>query len=473
MSKEAIRRLWIVGFAGHRHLADPAAAKQAILASLREFREKVDGVLTGRSSAAAGADLLFLEACRELGVAYSVVLPFTEDRFSEDFENPEEWAKAKELIDRASNVEIAPGNEPAPEAYHLAAREIMDVSDAMLFLWDGQPARGIGGTGETVVEARERPLPYQLIAADTLVTTPLSGGTPLPWRDSEFSSLPAASSVRDLFEELDRRAIRGAPRSRWFAAGSISLNQIATVISGALIAFTLWERAAHVVKFVIVAAAAGLPWLGSRFHLDDTWTEDRLRAELLRSLLASHSFAPPLRPFAADLFLEDAPFLRSAAWQLIPERGEWETQRDRYLDKRLQEQIDYLVSKGKYAERRLKIYSTAFRISSIGALVLGGLAIYTVMSAGADPQGPHRIWLVFLPTILPAVAAWCLAMVPLFEHKRRAKLYGHMADQLTTFAKQLSGAKCRTTACAVVASCERLLLTELWEWAGTRGKRKR
>src|SRR5688572_24814645 len=80
-------RVWITGFAGHRRVADPVAVKAAIVTALREFRDGVEGVLTGRSSAAAGADLLFLEACRELGLAYSVVLPFPEERFHEDFED--------------------------------------------------------------------------------------------------------------------------------------------------------------------------------------------------------------------------------------------------------------------------------------------------------------------------------------------------------------------------------------------------
>ena len=90
----------------------------------------------------AGADLLFLEACRDLGLAYSVVLPFPEERFREDFESDAEWARAKSLIDAATSWKSRRVTKVAPEAYHLAAREMLDVSDAMLFVWDGKPARG-------------------------------------------------------------------------------------------------------------------------------------------------------------------------------------------------------------------------------------------------------------------------------------------------------------------------------------------
>jgi hypothetical protein len=465
------RRVWIIGFAGHRAVADPVALKAAIVAVLREFQAGVEGELSGRASAAAGADLLFLEACRELGLGYSVVLPFGEERFREDFDDPAEWARAKVLMDGAANVEIAPGNEVAPEAYHLAAREILDVCDAMLFAWDGKPARGIGGTAESVGEARERGLPLRVIDAATLQAGVLEGGRPLPWRDEVLAKLPAAPNLERLFAELDRRAVKGAPRSRWFAAGSITLNQVATLIYGVLVAFGLGVEAAPVVKFVIVVVASCLPWVGARMRINNQWVDERTRAELLRSLFASHAFAPPLRPFAADLFDADAAFLRSAAWRMIGQRGSWRDEKDQYLLERLDGQIAYLSSKGELAARRLKVFQTVFRIASGGAMFLGAAAIFKGIYQWSVPPAADRILLMFLPVVLPALAAWCLAMIPLFEHKRRAGLYRQIVGQLKEKRAQLVESKCRTTAAAVVASCERLLLTELWEWAGTRGRK--
>ncbi|MCW1887528.1 hypothetical protein OKA04_22520 [Luteolibacter flavescens] len=467
----AFRRVWIVGFAGHRRLVEPAAVKAAIVTALREFRDGVEGELTGRASAAAGADLLFLEACRELGLAYSVVLPFPEERFQEDFDDDAEWARARTLIDGAANVEIVPGNEVAPEAYHLAAREILDVCDAMLFLWDGQPARGIGGTAESVGEVRERGLPHRIIEAETARMGPLVSQVPLPWRDDVIARLPAVPGVDRLFTELDRRAVRGAPRSRWFAAGSISLNQCATVIAGVLAVFGPGADLAAVVKFGIVVLAACLPWVGARLRINNQWVDDRLRAEMLRSLSASHAFAPPLRPFAAELLHDDAAFLRSAAWQMIGQRRPWQEERDRYLRQRLDGQIGYLASKGEHAAQRLKVFQTAFRIASSGAMLFGAVAIFKGVFKWQVPPFADRVLLSFLPVVLPAIAAWCLAMIPLFEHKRRANLYRQIVGRLKEKRAELAEAKCFTTAAQVVAASERLLLTELWEWAGTRGRK--
>jgi len=472
MSEEAFHRVWVIGFAGHRQLANGVAVKQAIAAALRTFRDGVEGELIGRASAAAGADLLFLEACREAGLRYGVVLPFPEDRFREDFDDPAEWAKAQELIAAAENVVVVPGNEVEPAAYHLAAREVLDTCDGMIFVWDGKPARGIGGTAESVTEARERRLPFQMIDAETGTAGAFEAGVPLPWSDSRFARLPAVGGVKAVFGELDRRAVRGAPRSRWFAAGSITLNQTATVISGILVAFGPGADVAPAVKFAIVTLAACLPWVGARFRINDAWVEDRIQAELLRSLLASHAFASPLRPFAVDLFQADAALLRSAAWRLIPQRGSWSQERDRYLADRLDGQIGYLLRHGERAAKRLRRLQMAFSISSKAAVILGAIAIFRGIFKWEVGDPWNRIGLLFLPAILPAIAAWCLAMIPLFEYKRRANVYLQMAERLKDKRTELAEAKCYTTAAAVVASCERLLLTELWEWSGNRGVRK-
>jgi hypothetical protein len=265
--------------------------------------------------------------------------------------------------------------------------------------------------------------------------------------------------------------VRGAPRSRWFSAGSISLNQCATVIAGVLAVFGPGADLAGVVTFAIVVIAGCLPWVGARLRINNQWVDDRLRAELLRSLFASHAFAPPLRPFAAELFHDDAAFLRSAAWQMIGQRESWQDERDRYLAQRLDGQIGYLSSKGDLAAERLKVFQAAFQIASTGAMLFGAAAIFKGVFKWQVPAAVDRVLLAFLPVVLPAIAAWCLAMIPLFEHKRRAGLYRQIVERLKEMRAELAEAKCFTTAANVVASCERLLLTELWEWAGTRGRK--
>ena len=172
---EIIRQIWFVGFAGHRKLVDPLAAKAAISRELEVIRGTVEGELVGISSAAAGADLLFLDACRESGVKTVVLLPFSKERFAMDFEDPEEWEHACRCMDSAWWCEVCPGGEDAPAAYHVVARQSLEVADRMVFLWDGQSARGTGGTEESVRESLARKIPSRVIDANTLQASWIGG----------------------------------------------------------------------------------------------------------------------------------------------------------------------------------------------------------------------------------------------------------------------------------------------------------
>ncbi len=46
--------------------------------------------------------------------------------------------------------------EPGGQAYLDAGLVLLDRADTLIAVWDGQQARGTGGTGEVVEEARAR-----------------------------------------------------------------------------------------------------------------------------------------------------------------------------------------------------------------------------------------------------------------------------------------------------------------------------
>ncbi|BCU76581.1 hypothetical protein [Luteolibacter sp. LG18] len=463
-----IRRLWFTAFAGHRAVPDPAAAKAAIARELETIRGTIEGELIGLSSAAAGADLLFLEACAEAGIRTVVLLPFPRERFREDFEDEIEWARACRLMDAAWWCEVSPGGEDAPAAYHVVARETLDIADRLLFLWDGKAPRGLGGTGETVLETRERRIPSRIIAADTLEAR-WDIDPPATKADPAFTDLPAATEVGELFQKLDERASAGAPRSRWFAAGSMSLNHLATLLQAILVVVAIAAEVGALVKFLLVLIAAILPWIGGRLRWKERWIRDRVGAELLRSLLASHQPGSPLRPPALELFGREEALLRTAAMHLIRHRGDWETARDLYLRERVDGQIGYLKSKGEKAASKMRIFGTLFWASAWTSMVLGGVAV-TGAFMGAKATSPAGIWLTFLTTVLPGLAAWCLAMISVFEFKRRASLYRQLVDELIRLRPKVAAANCSSALTRAMQQIERLLLNELWEWQGSRDK---
>jgi hypothetical protein len=469
-SAPIIRRIWFVGFAGHRAVADSAAAKLAIIEELEILRASVSGELVGIASAAAGADLLFLDACREAGMKTVVLLPFPKDRFQEDFDDPAEWAHASRCMEAAWWCEVSPGGEDAPAAYHVVARESLEISDRMLFLWNGAPARGLGGTAETVNEAKLRGIPSRVIDATTLQATWMGEPPVAAASDRDFDELPEATNVRDLFEKLDSRASAGAPRSRYFAAGSMSLNHIATILQAVLITFALTAaEAGAFVKLIIVTIAAILPWVGGRLRWQERWIRDRVHAELLRSLLTSHEPGSPLHPPALELFGREQAFLRTAAMHLVGERRGWEKSRDAYLTERVDGQIRYLGSKGDLAARRMAIYGRLFWFCSWSAMAMGAFEV-TSAFVGAKFTTPWDPQLRFLTAVLPGIAAWCLAMISVFEFKRRAALYRQLVDELQRLRPKISAANCASAVAGAMNQIERLLLNELWEWQGSRKK---
>lgn len=467
---ERFDRLWFVGFAGHRAVPDRQGAKSAISRELETLRNTVSGELVGISSAAAGADLLFLEACREAGMKTVILLPFPQSRFAEDFDDPYEWERALDAIANAWWCEVPPGGEEAPAAYHVVARQCLEIADRMVFLWDGKPARGLGGTAESVAEADRMGMPARIIDSTNLDGR-WNGKIPSePEHDLQFDDLPAAACVGELFEKLDQRAVAGAPRSRWFAAGSMSLNHFATILQAILVAFALAaDEVGAMLKLVIVSVAASLPWIGGRLRWQQRWVSDRVKAELLRSLLACHEPNSPLRPSALELFANEEPFLRTSALRLIHMRKGWEHARDEYLNSRLEDQIHYLRSKGEKAANRMRIFGNLFRISSWCAVALGAFVVISAF-LNIQFQQPVQTGLSFTAAIMPGIAAWCLAMISVFEFKRRASLYQQLVEELERLRPKIAGACCASEVSRAMSQIERLLLNEVWEWQGSRGK---
>ncbi len=158
----------LLGFAGHRKVTDTEALRDAIRREVVAMKELLGKRMIAISSAAAGADLIFLKTCVELRIPAIVILPFPEECFAEDFEDAGEWAMAQRLSGVALARYIAPGGKEAPEAYQIVSRLLLEWADAFLFAWNGEPQQGAGGTGETVEEARDLGIPSRVIHTHSL-----------------------------------------------------------------------------------------------------------------------------------------------------------------------------------------------------------------------------------------------------------------------------------------------------------------
>jgi hypothetical protein len=193
---DAERQPKLLGFAGHRKVPDPEALGAAIRGEVIAMQELLGKRMIAISSAAAGADLIFLKACVELRIPAIVILPFPEERFAEDFGNAEEWAMAQRLCVVALAKYVAPRS---PEPYQLVSRLMLEWADAFLFAWNGEPPKGPGGTGETVAEARDLGIPSRVIDAASLL--PRWETPPDPSRKARHGF----GSRADLLDFLDAR----------------------------------------------------------------------------------------------------------------------------------------------------------------------------------------------------------------------------------------------------------------------------
>jgi len=148
-----------VGATGHRILHTGTA--RAVERALRERLARVPAdLLIGVSSLADGADQLFAEAILALGGSLEVILPAA--RYREEL--PAEFRSVFDrLLAQASAVERLEYEESTSEAHMAAGRVVVERSEVLLAVWDGRPARGIGGTGDVVAYALERGVPVEVV----------------------------------------------------------------------------------------------------------------------------------------------------------------------------------------------------------------------------------------------------------------------------------------------------------------------
>ncbi len=111
------------------------------------------------SSLAEGADVLAAEAALESGLHLSACLPFPPEVYAKDF-GEEEWRRTAALIEKADSILALTDYSRGDEAgYEIAGQIVLGQSDILVAVWDGEAARGRGGTTQIIAEAVARHQP--------------------------------------------------------------------------------------------------------------------------------------------------------------------------------------------------------------------------------------------------------------------------------------------------------------------------
>jgi hypothetical protein len=161
-----------VGVTAHRTLEHPERLVPLIDEVIARVRAKVPAhpdtemLLVAVSPLAEGADRLVARQVLETpGGRLEVPLPLPVSDYEQDFAGVGSVEEFRSLVGRAHLVVPAPPSRSRDDAYQQVGSYVVDRCDVLVAIWDGQEARGSGGTAEIVQRARDT-------------------GTPLLWIDT-------------------------------------------------------------------------------------------------------------------------------------------------------------------------------------------------------------------------------------------------------------------------------------------------
>jgi hypothetical protein len=147
-----------IAVSGHRGLPSETAmlVEAAIRKTLAEHGPEVRGV----SCLADGADQIFARAVIDLGGTLEAVV--CSERYREELP-----AGARDeydsLMRAAAKVHRLGYAQSTCESHMEGSRLMLDLAEELCAVWDGEPARGYGGTADVVAEARERGIRVHVI----------------------------------------------------------------------------------------------------------------------------------------------------------------------------------------------------------------------------------------------------------------------------------------------------------------------
>ena len=214
-----------LGIVGHRPRrlarANPAILRRVLRGILRDIRQEAARAggasgpigLTVISPLAEGADRLFAELAFEVGCALHCVMPFSQVEYERDFvgaqaSEPQSLQQFRRLLARFAAAgrlrvtELSGEGRHREQAYRAAGARVVQASDLLVAVWDGEQRGSQAGTAGAVALARERSLPTVWVHAVA----------PHPWclLDAGEDTTPADDEARQHDLRRVTRRVLGA-----------------------------------------------------------------------------------------------------------------------------------------------------------------------------------------------------------------------------------------------------------------------
>jgi hypothetical protein len=468
-----------IGFTGHRNLPDEARSRRLIYDFLAEKKASTPEILLGVSSVAAGGDLLFAESCIALEIPLRVLLPLTREAFRKDFDEAT-WSRAEEAMRRAISVELVGKDGQRDECYYECGLETVMQSQWQVALWNGEPARGLGGTEQVVAFARSVGRPVVWIHSGTGKIEVLGEKLPAIEVDPELRILNRLEAMDVRLGErsatglsaawlakLDVNAVRVAPQVRRLAAVPIVCTAMAAVVSGGasrMHSSGIWVAVGALLGLTAAVLPAVLK-LGKRQAL---WVRIRTAAEVSRAIRAVWDAPIPYEVVGPEILPElrgmivSLNFLKFEAGRKGD--GGVELFKQKYLEERLLDQKRYFLGQSTKAAEKARRYRLISKACVIGAILMsvwtfGGRSLLKTsyaMSGGS--------WLPLVASAFFQMATIAGALLVVNDCDRRQRRYLEIYHSLTNWEAELRAFHTWHPVTQVVNKIERALLVELLEW---------
>lgn len=149
-----------IGASGHRDIGseqDRQFAAQSVQELLTSYsREYQDLVLY--APLATGADQLFVQTALDLHIPVEAVIP--SEHYEDHYASEQEREGYRQLLRQCRAIHQQPFPSPNDDAYLAAGQWIVAHSDIIFLIWNGQPARGRGGTADIASYAWRSGCPF-------------------------------------------------------------------------------------------------------------------------------------------------------------------------------------------------------------------------------------------------------------------------------------------------------------------------
>ncbi|GAB5561186.1 MAG: hypothetical protein SynsKO_28330 [Synoicihabitans sp.] len=472
----------VVGFTGHRQVAEPDQVRHQIAAAMDHLMNNDNVEWLAVSSTAEGSDMLFAQEVLGRGLQWEALLPLPRIDFRGDF-SAEVWREVEGLLGQASNVRTVAQEGNREEAYLDCGIETVNACDVLIAIWDGEPARGPGGTADIVTFARElkRPLividpttgeqrreNFQYYQAEDQELIFLNA---LPEQATKETAAPAdgLALVNRFMAKTDHAATKGAPKFRLLTVSAVVLHLFATVVATFGLAFHWHPVGLPWTKLLLVLGALGSALAIRHFRAQDTWVRCRLAAELARAVLATWGMVRKTALFEEVDLPETRQLLRSLhilhARETKGQRPNLDTFRQHYRVNRLDDQLAYYRKRLSKAEPQLRRLRFGFSAATLLAIATTAFyALYATFHFVEIPDLLKATLFYFLPIVLPVVAATFMSFVSINDLHRRVARYREMCHLLESVQKQIMVTHSWRSLEQLVKRTERALLQEVLEW---------